>query len=127
MKLEDYKNADYSLILTIVNRGYADLVVEASRDAGARGGTIMYARGTGIHETEKFMDINIQPEKEIVMTLVRRESIKPIIAAILEAAGLKTKGRGISITLPVTEVVGITNAAEITEYIDANDPSHSKE
>jgi nitrogen regulatory protein PII len=127
MKLDDYRNTDYNLILTIVNRGYADLVVEASRDAGARGGTIMYARGTGIHETERFMDINIQPEKEIVMTLVRKESVRPIMAAILNAAGLKTKGRGISITLPVTEVIGVTNAEEITEYIDSNDPSSVKE
>ncbi|MDR0817928.1 MAG: P-II family nitrogen regulator [Clostridiales Family XIII bacterium] len=119
MRLEDYKNADYSLIMTIVNRGYADQVVDASREAGARGGTILYARGTGIHETEKFMDIDIQPEKEIVLTLVRRESLRPIIHSILEAAGLRTKGRGISITLPVTDVVGITDE-EITEYIDAN-------
>jgi nitrogen regulatory protein PII len=89
--------------------------VDASREAGARGGTILYARGTGIHETEKFMNIDIQPEKEIVLTLVRREVLRPIIRAILEVAGLKTKGRGISITLPVTDVVGITDE-QLTEY-----------
>jgi nitrogen regulatory protein PII len=126
MKLEDYKNADYSLIMTIVNRGYADQVVDASRDAGARGGTIMYARGTGIHETEKFLNIDIQPEKEIVLTLVRRESVKTIVGAILNAAGLRTKGRGISITLPVTDVVGIADD-EITEYIDANKLNDAEE
>lgn len=105
----DYENTRFSLIVTIVNRGYADQVVEAAREAGARGGTILYARGTGIHETEKFMNITIQPEKEMVLTLVRKEVVKEITKAILASAGLKTKGRGISFTLPVTDAVGIVS------------------
>jgi nitrogen regulatory protein PII len=101
------------LIVTIVNRGYADLVIDAARGAGARGGTVLYARGTGIHETEKFMNISIQPEKEMVLTLVRKGAVKGITHAILIAAGLSTKGRGISFTLPVTDVVGM-----VTEFED---------
>jgi nitrogen regulatory protein PII len=113
-------HAEFSLIMTIINRGYAELVVSASRAAGARGGTIFYARGTGIHETEKFMDVAIEPEKEVVLTIVRRESVREIIHAILEVAGLRTKAGGISFTLPVTDIVGLASEEDIKEFIDAH-------
>jgi nitrogen regulatory protein PII len=107
--MADYSNTEYSLILTIVNRGYAELVMDAAREAGARGGTVLYARGTGIHASEKFMDIDIQPEKEVVLTIVNKTTVRAIMHAILEAGGLKTKGRGISISLPVTDLVGFSD------------------
>jgi hypothetical protein len=107
--MADYSNTEYCLILTIVNRGYAELVMDAAREAGARGGTVLYARGTGIHATEKFMNIDIQPEKEIVMTIVGRSSVRKIMHDILEAGGLRTKARGISFTLPVTDLVGFAD------------------
>ncbi|MDR0425140.1 MAG: P-II family nitrogen regulator [Clostridiales Family XIII bacterium] len=102
-------NFEFSLILTIVNRGFADVVVDAAREAGARGGTVFYARGTGIHEVEKFFAVSIQPEKEVVMTLVRKEEVQKIIHGIVKAAGLNTEGRGLSIVLPVSEAVGISD------------------
>jgi nitrogen regulatory protein PII len=107
--MADYSDTEYSLILTIVNRGYAELVMDAAREAGARGGTVLYARGTGIHATEKFMDIDIQPEKEVVLTIVNKTAVRAIMHAILEAGGLRTKGRGISISLPVTDLVGFSD------------------
>jgi nitrogen regulatory protein PII len=109
--MADYNDTQYSLIFTIVNRGYAELAMDAARDAGARGGTVMYARGTGIHGTEKFMNIDIQPEKEIVLTVVKKSEVRRIMHAILEAGGLKTKGRGISFTLPSTDLVGFSEGA----------------
>jgi nitrogen regulatory protein PII len=98
--------------MTIVNRGFADVVVDAAREAGARGGTVFYARGTGIHEIEKFFAVSIQPEKEVVMTLVRRDETQKIIHGIVKAAGLNTEGRGLSIVLPVSNAVGITHYNE---------------
>jgi len=100
----------YSLIVTIVNRGYADTVISSAREAGARGGTVLYARGSGIHETETFLHIPIQPEKELVLTLVKKEAVRDIITAITEKAGLKEAGRGISFVLPVLRTAGIVTA-----------------
>ena len=104
-----YENIEYNLVMTIVNRGFAELVVDASRDAGATGGTIIFARGTGVMDVAKFMDISIQPEKEIVLTLVRKDEAADIIHAILEVAGLRTDADGISFTLPVTDFVGLSS------------------
>lgn len=108
----NYDDTEYRCIITIVNRGYADQVVDAARECGARGGTIMYARGTGIHETEKFMNISITPEKEMVFILVTKDMTKEVTKGILESAGLKTKGRGICFTLPVVDAIGIITQKE---------------
>lgn len=105
----------YDLIMTIVNRGFADHVIDAARAAGAHGGTVMYARGTGIHEVEKFFSITIQPEKEIVLNLVKHEDTQKIMHAIVEKAGLKSEGKGLSFALPVAEAVGIVHSLEEIE------------
>ncbi|HWQ79168.1 MAG TPA: P-II family nitrogen regulator [Anaerovoracaceae bacterium] len=111
----------FDLIMTIVNRGFADQVVDAARSAGAHGGTVFYARGTGVHEVEKFFAISIQPEKEVVMNLVRHDQTQAIMHAIVAAAGLKTEGRGLAFTLPVTNVAGIVHSLEEMEGLKKKD------
>lgn len=64
---------EYDLIVTIVNKGFAQEVVEASKKAGAEGGTILQGRGTGIHEKAKLFNIVIEPEKEVILTLIDRK------------------------------------------------------
>jgi len=109
------KERVYDLIMTIVNRGFADQVVDAARAAGAHGGTVFYARGTGIHELEKFFAISIQPEKEVVLSIVKHENTQAIMHSIVEAAGLKTAGKGLAFVLPVSDVVGIVHSLEDLE------------
>lgn len=103
-----YQN-QYEFVLTIVNRGFADQVVDAAKKEGAHGGTILYGRGTGIHEIEKFFSIAIQPEKEIVINVVKREHSDAIMKAIVAAAGLETEGRGLTFSLPIDDIVGLFN------------------
>jgi nitrogen regulatory protein PII len=103
--------AKYSLIVTIVSKGYADIVVAAAKSAGARGGTLLYAYGSGIHETEKFLNILIEPEKEIVLTLVKSEIVKKVVSEITEKAGLAKPGAGVTFVLPVTRTAGIVTDA----------------
>ncbi|MCL1895112.1 MAG: P-II family nitrogen regulator [Clostridiales bacterium] len=110
----DYQGAEYRLIITIISRGFADNVIDAAKAAGARGSTIFYARGSGIHDPEKFMNIPIEPEKEIVLTLVGKSAAKGVTMAIMEEAGLDQEGRGICFAMPVTDVAGI-KAFEILE------------
>ncbi len=97
----------YEVIITVVNRGFADDAVTAAREAGASGGTILYARGAGPHEMQKFFNINIEPEKEVVLTVVKDSQKDKIIKAICKGAGLMTEGRGMSFTLPVDDVIGL--------------------
>jgi NCAIR mutase (PurE)-related protein len=113
--MSEGSNYAFNLILTVVNRGFADVAIDAARDAGARGGTVFYARGTGVHEIEKFFAISIEPEKEVLITLVRKEQTQAVMQGIVRAAGLNTEGRGLSIALPVCEVAGVAEFNRETE------------
>lgn len=98
---------EYELIVTIVNRGFSERVVEASKQAGAEGGTIFFGRGTGIHETRKLLGIPIEPEKEIVLTAVPKGITEKVLAAIIEAVKLDQPGTGIAFVIELKKVAGI--------------------
>lgn len=99
----------YELIMCIVNTGFTDVVMDAARDKGARGGTVVHARGTANKEAEEFFHISIQPDKEVVMILVTSDIKDAVLHAVYQAAGLKTAGQGIAFALPVTNVVGLSS------------------
>lgn len=97
---------DAEAIFVIINAGFSDLVMDAAKRKGARGGTILHARGTGNKEMEKFFGISISEEKEIVVILVAKENRDAVLAEVYKDAGLDTNGQGIAFSLPVSDVVG---------------------
>ncbi len=101
-------NTSHELILCIVNTGFSDTVMDAAKEAGARGGTVLHARGTANKEAEAFFHISIQPDKEIVMILVPAEIKDAVLHAIYQYAGLKAEGQGIAFSVPVDQVVGLS-------------------
>lgn len=105
---------NYEAIFAIVNNGYADLVMEAAKGAGARGGTVLNAHGTGNKEMEKFFGIVITPEKQIVMILVPKTIKDFVLTAIYNMAGLATKGQGIAFAVSASDVIGLTTEEEKT-------------
>ena len=106
---------DHEAIFCIVNAGFSDAVMDAAKEFGARGGTVIRARGTANAEAEKLFNIAIQPEKEIVMILVDQAIKNDILHALYRAVGLKTPGQGIAFSLPVDQVVGLSSAPKPEE------------
>ena len=99
---------EYELIITIVTKGYSQDVKAAANAAGARGGTLIHALGMGGEEAQKFLGITIQPEKDLILNVVRREEKATIMKAIAEASGINTQGRGIIFSLPVDSAMGLS-------------------
>ena len=97
----------FELILCIVNSGFSELVMSCARDCGAKGGTVIQARGTAKDEVEKAFNISIHPEKEIVMILVNKTIKEAVLHAVYKNVGLDSPGQGIAFSLPVDDVVGI--------------------
>jgi len=97
----------FDLIVTIVNKGFAEEVVETSKKAGAEGGTILSGRGTGMHENMKLLGIPIEPEKEIVLTLIDRTKTKKVLDAITSSVDLNKPGKGVAFVLEVEKTAGI--------------------
>ena len=102
----------YEMIVCIVNTGFSDAVMSAARECGARGGTVLHARGTANPEAEHFFKITIQPEKEVVMILVPSDIKDAVLHAIYKQVGLNTPGQGIAFTLPVDDAVGLPKIEE---------------
>ncbi|MBE6529327.1 MAG: P-II family nitrogen regulator [Ruminococcaceae bacterium] len=98
---------EYEMILCIVNAGFSEAVMDAAKEIGARGGTVISARGTAAKEAERTFQITIQPEKEIVLILVPSKLRDNILHAIYQNVGLNTPGQGIAFALPVDSAVGL--------------------
>jgi nitrogen regulatory protein PII len=91
----------------IVNTGFTDRVMDLLRESGARGGTIIHARGEGSHH-HSFLGITLDFEREIIVTLVNADTAAKILAAVQENIGWKTELRGICYTMPIEKIVGIS-------------------
>ena len=98
-----------SLIVSVVRKGWGSTVLEASVKAGARGGTVLFGRGAGIHEQEKIFGMSIEPEKEIVLTVVYEDQVDTVLTEIVRAAELNDTGRGIAFVIAVEKVVGVAH------------------
>lgn len=98
---------NFLLLVTIIDKGFTDLVMNAAREKGARGGTVLNARGTSNKEIEEKFKIVISSEKEVILILADVKIADDILKAINDAAGLHTKGRGIAFALPVEDVAGL--------------------
>jgi nitrogen regulatory protein PII len=94
------------LITVIVERGKAEDVMAAAKDAGAAGGTIVNARGSGVHETTKIFNMEVVPEKEIVLILCPCEKAEAIMDNIEREIQIHEPGHGIMYLQPIVKTVG---------------------
>ncbi len=101
------KNTTHDLIVVISELGYTNLIMDAARRAGAYGGTVIHAKGTGMAAAEKFMGVSLAAEKEVIYIVVKSEQKNPIMQAIMEEAGINTKAKAICFSLPVTDTAGL--------------------
>ena len=97
----------FEAIIVLVNTGFSDVVIDAARSEGARGGTVINARGTADKAMEKKYGVVITPDKEVVLTVVSKDIRDNVLAAIYKAAGLETDGHGIAFSVPVSDVAGL--------------------
>ena len=98
----------YKCILAIVNNGFAEEAMDAARAAGAKGGTILHGRGTISKDAEKFFNITIQPEKEIVMIIARATEADAILEGLYRVVGTSSNAQGVVFALPVDEALGFS-------------------
>ena len=99
-------NPDYELILVIANSGHTDTVMDAARSAGARGGTVLHAKGTGGKKDGKFFKVSIAQEKEVILIVASKADKANIMRSVMEQAGIQTEAGAITFSLPVTDVAG---------------------
>ncbi len=102
---DNMMQSSHELIMAIYERGYTDLVMDAAREAGARGGTTINAKGTAAG-AEKFFGMSLAVEKEIVLIVSDTEHKKDIMNAIMQKAGTDSKAHALVFSLPVSDTAG---------------------
>jgi nitrogen regulatory protein P-II 1 len=99
----------YQLIVAIVSQGRTTPLVVAAKQAGAEGATIVRGRGTGVHESAKFLGVPIEPEKDVLLVLIPKEETDAVLDAMIAAGNLDEPGKGIAFVLDVPRVAGIAH------------------
>lgn len=101
------KDTVHELIVVIADQGNIELIMDAARGAGAYGGTVIHAKGTGMEQAEKFMGVSLAAEKEMIFIVTRKEQKNEIMRAIMKKAGLNSRAKSIVFSLPVTDTAGL--------------------
>ena len=97
----------YELVVCIVNKGFNEQVMVTAKNCGAKGGTVINARGTAKEDISKRFDYVVTPEKEIVLLVVSEEIKDDLLHALYKEVGFQTPGQGIVFTMPIDDTVGI--------------------
>ena len=92
-------------ITFIVNHGDAYDVMETARAAGARGGTIVNAHGTGKEGDVKFFGINLMSEKEMLIIIAEKDLAQKILQAVKDIPVFNRPGGGIIYTHDVNRFI----------------------
>ena len=101
------QGTDRELIVIISNQGYNELVMDAAREAGAYGGTILNARGTGMERAEKFLGISLASEKDMIFIVAKTRQRDAIMQSVMFKAGMETPAKAIAFSLPVADTAGL--------------------
>lgn len=104
--MEEAKNV---LIAAIVNQGYSEAVMDAARANGAGGGTVLHSRSVSNEQIMSFWGLGVQEEKEIVLIVSENENKLKIMQSISEKCGVRSEAKGIIVSIPIDNVIGLEN------------------
>lgn len=97
----------YYLISAVVNQGYSEEVMEAARAAGAGGGTVVPSRSIVTETAIGFWGTGIQDEKDMIFIVADDEKRLDIMQAISSKCGMNSEAKGLIVSLPIDNVIGI--------------------
>jgi nitrogen regulatory protein P-II 1 len=102
----------FKLILSSVKPDITDSIVDAAKEAGATGATIIPARGTGMKEAKSFFGLSLEAQTDIILFLIEEHLVSKILDTIKETGEFHKPGTGIAFVIPVEQVVGLEGQIE---------------
>lgn len=109
----EMKGTEHELLISIAAQGTSDLVMDAAKKAGASGGTVIHAKGTGQEQAERFLGISLADEKDIIFIVTPTAKKNAIMRSVMENAGKTTVAKAIVFSLPVTDTAGLRLTEEV--------------
>ncbi|RKZ36736.1 MAG: P-II family nitrogen regulator [Gammaproteobacteria bacterium] len=103
----------FKLIIALVEDKRTDAVMNAAREAGATGATVIsHARGEGVETTKTFLGLTLETQRDMLLFLVEQHLCRPILETIHDVGGFEKKGGGIAFQLDVEDAVGVAHQVE---------------
>ena len=102
----------FKIILASVKTDITDKIVDAAKQTGATGATIIPARGTGIREAKTFFGLSLEAQTDIIMFLLEERLVENVLKTIGEVGEFDKPGTGIAFVLPVDQVIGLESQIE---------------
>ncbi len=98
---------EYEVVFVVVDNHRGDEVVSIANRYGAKGATIIHGRGSGVHEKGSIFNITIEPEKEIVMMLIKANKHQEVVDGLSKELDIKSPGNGIIFSASVNQALGL--------------------
>ncbi len=111
----------FKLLIALVEDHKTDAVLDAARDAGATGATVLnQARGEGIKKSKTFFGLSLETQRDMVMFLVEEHMSRKILEKIAEVGEFDEKpGTGIAFQIDVEDAVGVVHQVkELTAAVE---------
>lgn len=101
----------FKLIIALVEDSVTDAVLNAAREAGAKGSTVINsARGEGVKPSKTFFGLNLETQRDMVLLLVEEHLARPILEIIADVCRFEEQpGRGIAFQIDVEDAVGVSH------------------
>lgn len=99
--------SNYQALYVIVDRHEGQKAVAIAQENGAKGATLIHGRGSAKEVKSILLNMNVEPEKDIVIMLVKNDIAENIKDAIYDKMNLHKENKGIIYSLPVMEVRGL--------------------
>jgi nitrogen regulatory protein PII len=112
----------FKLIIALVEDSKTDRVMNAARDAGATGCTVINnARGEGLKQTKTFFGLSLETQRDVILFLVEKHLSRQIFEKIAEVGEFESSpGSGIAIQVDVEDAIGVKQQIEIlTNVVEA--------
>ena len=101
----------FKLIIAFVEEGVTDDVLEAARNAGATGSTVInQARGEGVEQSKTFLGLSLDTQRDVALLLVEEHLSRRVLETIADAGRFDEKsGTGIAIQIDVEDAIGVSH------------------
>lgn len=111
----------FKLLLAFVEEAKTDAVLDAARNAGATGATVInHARGEGLNKKKTFFGLTLEVQKDVVLFVVEEHLARAILETINEIGEFDTEsGQGIAIQIDIEDAVGVAHQVEtLTKVVE---------
>jgi len=112
----------FKLIIAFVEDPKTDDIMDAARQAGATGATVINnARGEGLSQKKTFFGLSLEAQRDVVLFLVEEHLSRHILEKIAEVGEFEERpGTGIAIQVDVEDAVGVAHQIEkLVDVVEA--------